>query len=172
VPGATGAFHRILVAFDGSTESRRALANAIAMARSNNATLTIVTVAPEPTLWTYGESYGTPVDLFDVNQVIENHHEALLREAADAVPEDLSVTPLLKTGSPPGRGSSTQPAPATTTSSSWAHAATASCAPCCWEASATTCCRPALSRCSSLVERRSTNEQRERRTGDVQVRAG
>jgi nucleotide-binding universal stress UspA family protein len=97
-PRATGAFHRILVAFDGSAQARRALADAVAMAWTNNATLTILTVAPEPTPWTYGDGYGAPVDLFDVNRVIDRHYDELVQEAADSVPDGLVVTTLLKAG--------------------------------------------------------------------------
>jgi nucleotide-binding universal stress UspA family protein len=100
-PRSAGAFHRILVAFDGSGQSRRALSDAVAMAWTNDASLAILTVAPAPTPWTYGDGYGAPVDLFDVNRVIDRHYEELVQEAADSVPDGLAVTTLLKAG-PPG----------------------------------------------------------------------
>lgn len=94
----TGTFHNLLVAFDGSDPARRALADAIGLAWTNNAKVTLITVAPEPTVWAYGEGYGAPVDLFDVNQVVDHHYEDLLQKAVDSVPGDLSVATVIKHG--------------------------------------------------------------------------
>jgi nucleotide-binding universal stress UspA family protein len=85
-------YREILVAVDGSRESRRALEHAAALARSEHARLTLVTViapvavAPGPTL--------TPVPS------IRDTYGEILANARDAVPDDVGVTTILLEGSP------------------------------------------------------------------------
>lgn len=85
-------YREILVAVDGSRESRRALEHAVALARSEHARLTLVTViapvsvAPGPTL--------SPVPS------IRDTYGEILANARDTVPGDVGVTTILLEGSP------------------------------------------------------------------------
>jgi nucleotide-binding universal stress UspA family protein len=85
-------FHNILVPVDGSPDADRALAQAIDLAESENARLTVMTARAElpPTMYLVaGEETGT---------LIDNAHcqaDAILRRARDRIPNDLSVTTLL-----------------------------------------------------------------------------
>ena len=89
-------FHRLLVAFDGSSPAHRALAEAIELARSNNARLTVMTAAPEPSDVVLG--YGVPVSHADLREQAERSYQAVLDEAVDSVPDDLPVTSILRRG--------------------------------------------------------------------------
>jgi nucleotide-binding universal stress UspA family protein len=91
-------FHRILVAFDGSPHAQRALVEAIDLTQTNNGTLTVITIAPEPSAWTLGGGFGAPIDLSDVNERIRRDYQSMLDDAVSAVPDDLPVTPLVKHG--------------------------------------------------------------------------
>ena len=89
-------YRNILVAVDGSKESRLALADAIELALDSNARLTVVHVAaPPPSM-----ARSTAAGAFAVSE-LEASHEPLLRAAVDAVPQDLPITTLLLKGSPP-----------------------------------------------------------------------
>jgi nucleotide-binding universal stress UspA family protein len=89
------AYRNIMVAVDGSKESRLALADAIELARDSNARLTIVHVAaPPPSM-----ARTTAAGAFAVSE-LEASHEPLLRAAVEKVPKDLPVTSLLIHGAP------------------------------------------------------------------------
>jgi nucleotide-binding universal stress UspA family protein len=90
-------FRRVLVAFDGSPHARRALAEAIELAQANNGTLTVMAVAPEPTMWAFS-GYDAPVDVDRLSKEIEREYQAMLDRAVDTVPADLPVTKILKRG--------------------------------------------------------------------------
>jgi nucleotide-binding universal stress UspA family protein len=90
------AYRNIMVAVDGSKESRLALADAIELARDGNARLTIVHVAaPPPSM-----ARTTAAGAFAVSE-LESSHEPLLRAAVEKVPKDLPVTSLLLHGAAP-----------------------------------------------------------------------
>jgi nucleotide-binding universal stress UspA family protein len=89
------AYRNILVAVDGSKESKLALADAIELAHDSNARLTIVHVAaPPPSM-----ARTTAAGAFAVSE-LEASHEPLLRAAVEKVPQDLPVTRLLLHGAP------------------------------------------------------------------------
>lgn len=88
-------FHRILVAFDGSEDSRAALELAAALTRDQDARLTVLTVVPDVPGSVASVNVG-PVDL-------HSNFEELLGEARDALPQDISVTTILRHGVPADR---------------------------------------------------------------------
>jgi nucleotide-binding universal stress UspA family protein len=85
-------YHRILVAIDGSPDAEAALRHAFALARDQNALLTLLTVSPAPAT-PIGAGASAPPDLL-------GFHERLLREATDLVPDDIGVTTRLERGNP------------------------------------------------------------------------
>jgi nucleotide-binding universal stress UspA family protein len=91
-------FHRFLVAFDGSSHATRALAEAIDLAATNNARLTVMTLVPEPSAWTLGGGFDAPIDLSELNEQIYRAHQTMLDEAVATVPHALPVAKLLKHG--------------------------------------------------------------------------
>ena len=96
-------FRRILAAFDGSDQAWRALAQAVDLARAQHARLGVITVAPEPSPWAYGAGqYGAPVELVPAGRQLERHFERALAEAVSGVPDDVSVTSVLRQGAAAG----------------------------------------------------------------------
>jgi nucleotide-binding universal stress UspA family protein len=91
-------FHRLLVAFDGSSHARRALADAIELARTSNARLTVMTVVPEPSDWALGSAYVAPVNAPELREETERRYQTMLDAAIDTVPDDLPVTKILRHG--------------------------------------------------------------------------
>ena len=91
-------FRRLLVAFDGSPHARRALAEAIDLAQANNGTLTVMAVAPEPTVWAFS-GYDAPVNVDVLGEHVAHQYQAMLDVAVDTVPADLPITKILKRGS-------------------------------------------------------------------------
>jgi nucleotide-binding universal stress UspA family protein len=89
-------FHRILVACDGSSHARGALADAIELAQAHHARLTLIAVAPVPALW-LGGAGELPIDLGGAES-LEQEYRSILDRAAATVPADLPVTTLLKVG--------------------------------------------------------------------------
>lgn len=88
-------YRNILVAVDGSKESKLALADAIDLALESNARLTLIHVStPGP-----GVLRTTPAGAA-VAAELPACHEKILREAVASVPKDLPVTTLLRDGSP------------------------------------------------------------------------
>jgi nucleotide-binding universal stress UspA family protein len=88
-------YRNILVAVDGSKESKLALADAIDLALESNARLTVAHIStPGP-----GILRTTPAGAA-VAAELPACHEKILREAVDSVPKDLPVTTLLREGSP------------------------------------------------------------------------
>jgi nucleotide-binding universal stress UspA family protein len=88
-------YRNILVAVDGSKESKLALADAIELALESNAKLTLVHVASRPP----GVIRTTPAGAI-VAAELPGYHAKVLREAVESVPKELPVTTLLLDGSP------------------------------------------------------------------------
>jgi nucleotide-binding universal stress UspA family protein len=92
-------FKRILVAIDGSAHARSALAEAIDLARSTNATLTVMTVVPASNPWALGGGYYVPANLDELDRQTERNYERMLGVAIAAyVPDDMPVTGIVKRG--------------------------------------------------------------------------
>jgi nucleotide-binding universal stress UspA family protein len=90
-------FRHLLVAVDSSAHAKQALDEAIDLARTTNARLTVMTVVPSPPLVTgYDGGYYEP------EQSVEAVWQEILDAAVHAVPAELPVTKLLKHG-PPAR---------------------------------------------------------------------
>jgi nucleotide-binding universal stress UspA family protein len=92
-------FRRLLVAFDGSAHARRALDEAIDLARPNGGVLTVMTVAPEPSVWAFS-GYEVPVSVDSLHEQVVEQWQAMLDRAVATIPADLPVTKLLIPGSP------------------------------------------------------------------------
>ena len=90
-------YRNILVAVDGSPDADAALAHAAELARDQRARLTLVTAIPQLPATALLASGAAPPR----SEVIR-HYADMLRKAADALPEDVSVTTLLVEG-PPAR---------------------------------------------------------------------
>jgi nucleotide-binding universal stress UspA family protein len=92
-------FRRILVAFDNSSHAQRALAEAVEMAQSNNARLTVMAVVPETSAWAMaGAGYAVPVSFDAVDEAAELEYSTLLDAAVSATPGELPVTRVLRRG--------------------------------------------------------------------------
>jgi nucleotide-binding universal stress UspA family protein len=92
-------FRRLLVAFDGSAHSQRALDEAIELARVNRGSVSVMTVAPEPSrLWAVGLGYGDPLNLDDLGDQVERQFQTILDGALHTVPADIPATAILKRG--------------------------------------------------------------------------
>jgi nucleotide-binding universal stress UspA family protein len=92
-------FRRILVAIDGSDHARQALVEAIDLARSTNAALTVMTVVPKANPWAHGGGYYVPVNLDDLQRQAERNYERTLGAAIAAwVPGDMPVTAIVRRG--------------------------------------------------------------------------
>jgi nucleotide-binding universal stress UspA family protein len=93
-------FRRLLVAIDNSTHAKRALAEAIDLARTNSAKLTVMTVAPEPFDWAMGAGWGfvAPVNHAELREQTELSYRTVLDDAVASVPDDLPVTTVLSRG--------------------------------------------------------------------------
>jgi nucleotide-binding universal stress UspA family protein len=92
-------FHSVLVGYDGSSHARRAVDEAIAIARADHARLTVMTVVPESNALAgvCSLGYGGPA-LAAAQAALEESFARVLDEAIDAVPPDLPVTKLLVHG--------------------------------------------------------------------------
>jgi len=113
-------FRNILVAYDGSPTSRSALAQAYELAAAENSDVTVVTVAPTVAPL----AALAPASVEGLRAELDHWARTKLEEAKAAGPADLTVRTVERTGQWATK-SSTRSSPATTTSSSWAHAATA-----------------------------------------------
>jgi nucleotide-binding universal stress UspA family protein len=87
-------FQNILVAIDGSETAGRALEAATELAEALNSRLTLISVAPEVPSF----AYRSGVDVGALEQEARNETEGILRGSADALPDDLPVTTVLKHG--------------------------------------------------------------------------
>jgi nucleotide-binding universal stress UspA family protein len=90
-------FRNILVAVDGSADAQQALAQAIDLARSENARLTLFSAVVAPPSVAYvGVSGDVTASLI---REAEAEAEAILRTAVERVPDDVSVT-TVQSGEP------------------------------------------------------------------------
>jgi nucleotide-binding universal stress UspA family protein len=87
-------FRNILVAIDGSADAEDALTQAIDLARCEHARLTIFSAVPTPP----GFAFSTPggAALADLAVRAEQETYALVRAALERVPQDVSVTSVIK----------------------------------------------------------------------------
>jgi nucleotide-binding universal stress UspA family protein len=86
-------FRNILVCVDGSAHAERALTEAIDIAISNRARLSILTAVCRPPGWAC-----TPLTIPAIEPLaadLESEAQATLRDAVDRVPESVSVTKIL-----------------------------------------------------------------------------
>jgi nucleotide-binding universal stress UspA family protein len=92
-------FRNILVAIDGSQHGDRALSEAVDLAQSNNALLTILTCVPDPAAWLLGgAAYSGGVDFEALKKETEREHSQLVDDAVASVPENVSVTKVIVHG--------------------------------------------------------------------------
>ena len=87
-------YHHVLCAYDGSPAAEAALREAIDLAASMNARLAIVTVVEKPPAGVAAAGVD-PERLAE--QLQQDAHERL-RAATDLVPDDISLTTLIRTG--------------------------------------------------------------------------
>jgi len=86
-------FRSILVAWDGSEHAKRALGEAVDLARTQEARLTLLTVAPPLRAW---PGYVPPVSEAELISAAEQ----TLAEGEALVPEGIPVSGLTATGDP------------------------------------------------------------------------
>jgi nucleotide-binding universal stress UspA family protein len=86
-------FRNILVAVDGSRHADQALAQAIDLAHTQHARLTLMTAVVGPPAVAYLGAVGEAVSIF--SQGAEAEAEAVLLRARDRVPGDVSVCTIL-----------------------------------------------------------------------------
>ncbi len=91
-------FRHVLTAIDGSPHAEFAFDAAVRIAQRDSARLTLLVVAPDLT----GDARfaWATVNPAALQQDADNAAERLLREAADAVPQDLPVTKRFRRGHP------------------------------------------------------------------------
>jgi nucleotide-binding universal stress UspA family protein len=88
-------YRNILVAVDGSKESKLALADAVDLALESNARLTLLHVSPPPP----SAIRSTPAGAL-AEAELPAYHDKVLREMVASVPKELPVTTLLLDGNP------------------------------------------------------------------------
>jgi nucleotide-binding universal stress UspA family protein len=86
-------FRNILVAVDGSTHSDEALAQAIDLAQSEHARLTLIAGVPGLPPAAFAGLYGPAFAVVQADA--RSSAEAVLRRARERVPDDLPVTTIL-----------------------------------------------------------------------------
>jgi nucleotide-binding universal stress UspA family protein len=92
-------FRNILVAIDGSADADQALAQAIDLAESEHARLTIFSAVVAPPATVYFGAAGTVAATLAHDAVVET--ETILREAVMRVPDGVSVS-TVRSSEPPG----------------------------------------------------------------------
>src|SRR3954463_2405019 len=88
-------YRNILVAVDGSPDAEAAVRHAAELARDQNARLTLLTVIPPLPAAALLASGAAPP-----RSEVVRHYGEVLRQAADSLPSDVSVTTLLVEGAP------------------------------------------------------------------------
>ena len=87
-------FQDILVAIDGSPTADQALQAATELAEALNSRLTIISVAPEVPSF----AYRSGIDVRALESEAIEETKKILREAVEALPQDLPATTVLKQG--------------------------------------------------------------------------
>jgi nucleotide-binding universal stress UspA family protein len=87
-------FRSVLVAVDGSSQSARALAEAIDLATAENASLTLISVGAPPRIWPSAYTVAVP------DSELEDAAQKVVDEAAAAVPGELSISKVARVGRP------------------------------------------------------------------------
>src|ERR1700742_4241964 len=90
----SGAYRNILVAYDGSPAAAAALDQAVALAHSEHALLTLMTVVRPP------NGMATIAGGEPLARGVHDAYEQCLREATDRVPDDIGVTHVIVDGIP------------------------------------------------------------------------
>jgi nucleotide-binding universal stress UspA family protein len=91
-------FRRLLVPLDSSPHARQALVEAIDLAKTNNARLTLMTVVPDASAWATLGAADAPINLRELTEQVEHAYQQILDAAVETVPQDLPVETLLKHG--------------------------------------------------------------------------
>lgn len=91
-------FRRLLVAYDGSSHAKRALAEAIDLASANDGGLTVMAVAPDPSVWGLDFGYNASVDFAEVAEQLQREYRTMLDAAVATVPDGVPVSQLLRHG--------------------------------------------------------------------------
>jgi len=98
------AFRDILAAIDGSPHGARALTEAVELAQAYNASLTVMTSVPDPSVWLVtGGAYGGQLNYETLVAESEREYSELLERAVAGVPQELPVTKILAHGRPGDR---------------------------------------------------------------------
>jgi nucleotide-binding universal stress UspA family protein len=93
----SGTYRNILVAYDGSPPADAALDEAIGLARSEHALLTLITVVRPP------NGMATMAGGEPLARSVHDAYERCLRSATDRVPDDIGVRHLIVDGTPAHR---------------------------------------------------------------------
>ena len=88
-------FRNILVSVDGSSHAGRALTEAIDLAASSRARLTILTAIPSPPAWSYAPSSAAAIQTLCHD--LQREYAQILQDAVDRVPDTIPVTKILAT---------------------------------------------------------------------------
>jgi nucleotide-binding universal stress UspA family protein len=90
----SGAYRNILVAYDGSPAADAALDQAVALAQSEHALLTLMTAVRPP------NGAATMAGGEPLARSVHEAYEKCLRDATDRIPDDIGVTHLIVDGIP------------------------------------------------------------------------
>ena len=93
-------FHRLLVAIDGSGSAELALSAAVTAARRDHATLTLLVVVPNVTAESGRWITGGAPDPRTLQEDADAFAQKTLRHAIARLPDDLSVTSVVRRGKP------------------------------------------------------------------------
>jgi nucleotide-binding universal stress UspA family protein len=89
-------YRHVLVAFDGSPDSELALEHAVGLSQAFRSRLALVAVVPPPPAF----AWQAPGGVRAAHDAQMDELDKGLREAADAIPDDLPVTTRLLDGDP------------------------------------------------------------------------
>jgi nucleotide-binding universal stress UspA family protein len=87
-------FRSILVAIDGSTHSKRALAEAVDLATAEGGSLTLIGVGAPPTIW------PSPYVVVVPDDELAGAAQKVVDDAAGAVPDGIPVSQVIRIGRP------------------------------------------------------------------------